>query len=61
PLLKTKGLRYVPKAFLIVAGIFIAVAMGLQVLFETSYLIPLGLLLYLLLSLTTFHRLKDKS
>ncbi|MGC6420219.1 MAG: CDP-alcohol phosphatidyltransferase family protein [Chitinophagales bacterium] len=61
PLLKTKGLRYVPKAFLIVAGIFIAVAMGLQVLFETSYLIPLGLLLYLLLSLSTFNRLKDKS
>ena len=61
PLLKTKGLRYVPKAFLMVAGIFVAVAIGLQVLFETSLLIPLGLLLYLLLSLTTFHRLKDKS
>ncbi|MEC8756720.1 MAG: CDP-alcohol phosphatidyltransferase family protein, partial [Bacteroidota bacterium] len=61
PLLKTKGFQHVPKPFLILAGFVFVLAMGLQVLFETSLLLPLGLLLYLLLSLTTFHRLKDKS
>ena len=61
PLLKTKGFQCVPKPFLIVTGFVVVLAMSLQVLFETSLLIPLGLLLYLLLSLTTFHRLKDKS
>ena len=61
PLLKTKGFQHVPKPFLILTGFVVVLAMGLQLLFETSLLLPLGLLLYLLLSLTTFHRLKDKS
>ena len=61
PLLKTKGFQHVPKPFLILAGFVVVLAMGLQLLFETSLLIPLGLLLYLLLSLSTFNRLKDKS
>lgn len=58
PLLKTKGFQQVPKPFLILAGFVVVLAMGLQVLFETSLLIPLGLLLYLLLSLTTFQSIK---
>ncbi|MGB1051192.1 MAG: CDP-alcohol phosphatidyltransferase family protein [Chitinophagales bacterium] len=61
PLLKTKGFQYVPKHFLMFTGFVLVLGTGLQLLFETSLLIPLGLLLYLLLSLTTFHRLKDKS
>ena len=61
PLLKTKGFQYVPRHFLMFAGFVLVLGIGLQLLFETSLLIPLGLLLYLLLSLTTFHRLKDKS
>ena len=60
-LLKTKGFQYVPRHFLMFAGFVLVLGIGLQLLFETSLLIPLGLLLYLLLSLTTFHRLKDKS
>lgn len=61
PLLKTKGFQHVPRHFLMFAGFVLVLGIGLQLLFETSLLIPLGLLLYLLLSLTTFHRLKDKS
>ena len=61
PLLKTKGFQYVPKHFLMFTGFVLVLGMVCKLLFETSLLIPLGLLLYLLLSLTTFHRLKDKS
>jgi CDP-diacylglycerol--serine O-phosphatidyltransferase len=61
PLLKTKGFQHVPRHILMFAGFGLVLGIGLQLLFETSLLIPLGLLVYLLLSLTTFHRLKDKS
>ncbi|MBB00511.1 MAG: hypothetical protein CMN34_06230 [Saprospirales bacterium] len=61
PLLKTQGFHHVPRHFLMFAGFVLVLGIGLQLLFEISLLIPLGLLLYLLLSLTTFHRLKYKS
>ena len=61
PLLKTKGFQHVPKPVFVFSGFVLVLGIGLQMLFETSLLIPLGLLLYLLLSVSTFHRLKDKS